>query len=101
MKKDNSKKKSTSLRKKSVSVVLFATIIISLITVSVSGIFYSYNIFEHYKRLSEQLADTAASLMSAGVISQLRFAKGDTNSETIIKITARTMLLKKSDLPSL
>ena len=65
MKKDNSKKKSTSLRKKSVSVVLFATIIISLITVSVSGIFYSYNIFEHYKRLSEQLADTAASLMSA------------------------------------
>ena len=64
------KKKAGSLRKKSVSVVLLATVVISLITVSVSGIFYTKNIFEHYKRLSEQLADTAASMMSAEDISR-------------------------------
>ncbi|MBR3737250.1 MAG: SpoIIE family protein phosphatase [Eubacterium sp.] len=71
MKDEKSKKKKTvSLRKKSVSVVLLATVVISLITVSVSGIFYTKHIFEHYKRLSEQLADTAASMMSAEDISR-------------------------------
>ena len=71
MKDEKSKKKKTvSLRKKSVSVVLLATVVISLITVSVSGIFYTKHIFEHYKSLAEQLADTAASMMSAEDISR-------------------------------
>ena len=65
MKKDNNKNRNVSIRKKSVSVVLFATILLSAITVSISGIFYTYNMFDHYKLLAEQLADTSASLMSA------------------------------------
>ena len=64
MKKDHTKK-SKSLHKKAVSVVLIAAAVLSLITVSVSGIFYGYNIFNHYKLLAEQIADTAAAEMSA------------------------------------
>ena len=63
--KDNKKKRVGSLRKKSVTVVLVAAFILSMISSTLSGIFYSYNMYNHYKKLSEQLADTAASMMSA------------------------------------
>lgn len=61
----NKKKQTKSLRKKSVSVVFIAAVITSVIAVLISGTFYSYNMFNHYKKLAEQLADTAASQMSA------------------------------------
>ncbi len=63
--KKSKNRKNISLRKKAISLVLFAATLLSLITVSVSGIFYSFNMFDHYKLLAEQLADTAASMMSA------------------------------------
>ncbi len=62
---NNKKRKVSSLRKKSVSVVLIAASVLSILAVSISGVFYSYNMFNHYKKLAEQLADTSASLMSA------------------------------------
>jgi len=61
----NKKRKVTSLRKKSVTVVLIAALVLAVIAVTISGAFYSYNMFGHYKQLAEQLADTSASLMSA------------------------------------
>jgi sigma-B regulation protein RsbU (phosphoserine phosphatase) len=64
MKKNNAKR-TKSLRSKSVTVVLVAAAILSIIAVIISGSFYSYNMFGHYKKLAEQLADTAASEMSA------------------------------------
>ncbi|MBR6392846.1 MAG: PP2C family protein-serine/threonine phosphatase [Eubacterium sp.] len=64
-KENNGKKKVVSLRKKSVTVVLAAAVILSFIAVSISGIYYSYSTFNHYKKLAEQLADTAAAQMSA------------------------------------
>ncbi|MBE6741712.1 MAG: hypothetical protein E7570_05335 [Ruminococcaceae bacterium] len=63
--KKNGKVKQKSLRKKAVSVVLIAAAIFSVIAVSISAVFYGYNMFSHYKLLAEQLADTAASEMSA------------------------------------
>ena len=65
MKKDNRIKQTKSLRNKTVFVVLSGAAILSLVAVLISGIFYTYNIFGHYKRLAEQLADTAAYQMSA------------------------------------
>ena len=59
------KRKNISLRKKSVTVVLIASIVLSLIAVIISGGFYAYSTFNHYKELAEQLADTAASQLSA------------------------------------
>ena len=63
--KNNKKKQGKSLRKKAVSVVLVGTVILSFIAVLISASFYAYNIFDHYKLLAEQLADTAASEMNA------------------------------------
>ena len=59
------KSKNKSLRKKTVSVVLAAAAILSILAVSISAAFYGYNMFSHYKLLAEQLADTAALEMSA------------------------------------
>ena len=64
MEKNRTKKRKT-LHKKAVNVVIIAAAILSIITVSISGAFYTHNMFNHYKLLSEQLADTAASEMSA------------------------------------
>ena len=64
-KENNGKKKVVSLRKKSVTVVLAAAVILSFLAVSISGIYYSFSMFNHYKKLAEQLADTAAAQMSA------------------------------------
>ena len=66
--KNKNKTKQKSLRKKAVSVVLVGALILSFIAVLISGAFYSYNIFDHYKLLAEQLADTAASEMDANEI---------------------------------
>ena len=68
MKNENKKKQNKSLRKKAVSVVLVGTVILSSIAVLISASFYAYNIFDHYKLLAEQLADTAASEMDADEI---------------------------------
>lgn len=65
MNNNDNAKKTKSLRKKAVSVVLLAAMVLSMIAVFISGAFYTYNIFGHYKRLAEQLADTAAYEMSA------------------------------------
>ena len=66
MKKNKKTKKAkSSLRNKAVSVVLIGATIISVIAVFISGSFYGYNMFNHYKKLAEQLADTAACEMSA------------------------------------
>ncbi len=64
MKKNHTKKKK-SLHRKTVGVVIVAAAILSVIAVTISAIFYGYNMFNHYKLLAEQLADTAASEMSA------------------------------------
>ena len=63
--KKNHPKKSKSLHKKTVSVVLAAAAVLSLLAVTISGAFYGFNTFNHYKLLAEQLADTAAAEMSA------------------------------------
>ena len=65
MENNDNVKKTKSLRKKAVSVVLVGATVLSMIAVLISGSFYSYNIFNHYKKLAEQLADTAAYEMSA------------------------------------
>ena len=65
MKKNNSKKRTKSLRNKSVAVVLTAAVIIAIFAAVISGAFYTHNTFNHYKLIAEQLADTAASQMSA------------------------------------
>ena len=63
--KNKSAKHNKSLRKKTVAVVLAAAAVLSILSVSISAAFYGYNMFNHYKLLAEQLADTAASEMSA------------------------------------
>ena len=65
MKNNDNVKKTKSLRNKTVTVVLVGAMVLSVIAVIISGAFYSYNIFNHYKKLAEQLADTAAYEMSA------------------------------------
>ena len=65
MKKNDNVKRTKSLRNKSVTVVLIGAAVLSIIAVFISGSFYSYNMFSHYKMLAEQLADTAAYEMSA------------------------------------
>ncbi len=65
MKNKDNTKRTKSLRNKTVSVVLIGASILSVIAVIISGAFYSYNMFNHYKKLAEQLADTAAYEMSA------------------------------------
>ena len=65
MKNEENVKRTKSLRNKTVSVVLIGAAVLSIIAVLISGAFYSYNIFSHYKKLAEQLADTAAYEMSA------------------------------------
>ena len=65
MKNKENAKRTKSLRNKTVSVVLVGAAVLSIIAVIISGSFYTYNIFGHYKKLAEQLADTAAYEMSA------------------------------------
>nr|MCR5207001.1 PP2C family protein-serine/threonine phosphatase [Eubacterium sp.] len=79
MMKKESNKKVISLRKKSVRLVLVATIMLSFIAVTISGAYYTVKMFDHYKALTVQLADTAASMLSAEDI--VRYYNGVKNVE--------------------
>ncbi|MBR6392284.1 MAG: PP2C family protein-serine/threonine phosphatase [Eubacterium sp.] len=58
-------KRVVSLRTKTLTLVLLASIILSLVAVLISGITYGSTMYKHYKDLAEQLADTAAYQLSA------------------------------------
>ncbi len=63
--KKQKKKRAVSLRKKTASTILIAAIVLSFIAVVISGVCYNYSMFNHYKTMATNLADTAATQMSA------------------------------------
>ena len=61
----NRKKRRASLRVKTIAVVVLTALVLTVISVAISYRQYSTTMFEHYKRLTSNLAKTAATQLSA------------------------------------